>query len=202
MIRTGFPIATLALAFTVAAGVARAGESYLALEGGAQFWPDTSNNNELEAGAQAGLMVGAALGARTAALGFSSRIELEAAHRSNDSHGRNGPGCNRDHCRADGLSDNDMNAMSLMVNLWPEVNWQDFSLYAGGGVGAAYATAFDDDTITPAAQIGAGAIWHWQALEADLGYRYWSTAPLQLDRQDGRYYTHGPMLRLTWHFGQ
>jgi opacity protein-like surface antigen len=96
-----------------------------------------------------------------------------------------------------------LNATSVMVNAWPELSWGDFSVYAGGGLGGAYVSGLDDETITPATQVGAGLTWQFSdAFEADLGYRYFTTARFDLDRQDGRYHAHGPVLSLIWHFGQ
>jgi opacity protein-like surface antigen len=113
-------------------------------------------------------------------LGIPSRIELEAAHRANRIHGRNGPGCNSGDCSADDLADNVLNATSMMLNAWPELRWGDTSLYAGGGVGGAYVTGLDDENLTPVAQIGAGITWRFSdAFDADLGYRYFTTTPLE-----------------------
>jgi opacity protein-like surface antigen len=176
-------------------------ESYVAVEGGAQFWPNTSNHDELEAGDEAGMMFGAAVGTRTQVPGIASRVELEATHRENDIHGRNGPGCNRSRCSADDLHDNVLQGTSVMANAWPELPvTEDLSAYAGGGVGGAYVTGLGDEVFTPVAQVGAGVTMRFDAFEADVGYRYWSTAPLELDRQDGRYHTHGPVARLSWRF--
>ena len=204
-IRSHHTAMALALALAVcgcATRPAEAAEGYVAVQGGAQFWPDTSNHDELEAGHKPGMMLGAAVGIRTQLHGIVSRLELEATHRENKIHGRNGPGCGSDDCSADGLPDNNLQATSLMVNAWPELRWRDLSFYAGGGAGGAYVTGLRDEAFTPVAQVGAGVIWRFDAFEADIGYRYSSTAPLELDRQEGRYHTHGLVARLVWRFAQ
>jgi opacity protein-like surface antigen len=193
----------IALAASLALSGCATGPSYVAVEGGAQFWLDTSNQNELEGGHGPGPMFGAAVGARGQLHGIESRLELEATHHENEIHGRNGPGCNDSHCSADDLPDNVLQATSVMVNAWPDLlSWRDLSFYAGGGAGGAYVTGLRDEAFTPVAQVGAGVTWRFGALEADVGYRYWSTAPFELDRQDGRYHADGPVARLTWRFGQ
>src|SRR5688500_1028294 len=95
-------VLVFALALAVC-GPATAGEmtdGYMALMGGAQLWPDTSNQDELEASKRPGWMLGGAVGGHTEVLGLTSRIELEAAHRANRIHGRNGPGCTTGDCSA------------------------------------------------------------------------------------------------------
>src|SRR4051794_14568516 len=127
-------------------------ERYVAVEGGAQFWPDTSNHDELEAGREAGVMFGAAVGTRAQVHGIASRVEIEATHRENDIHGRNGPGCNETSCSADHLHDNVLQGTSVMINAWPELPvTEDLSFYAGGGVGGAYVTGLGDEAFTPVA---------------------------------------------------
>lgn len=182
------------------------GEPYVAVQAGAQRSLATHNDDELETGSEPGLVLGAAVGARLSlSARVRARVELEAATRANELHGRNGGGCAQRSCSADDLAGNTLRATSLMLNAWPELRlpWLDrrLAVYAGGGLGGAYVSALGDDTLAPTGQIGAGVLMRLGSVEADAGWRYWTTGPLDLDGQQGRYHAHGPTVRLAYRWG-
>lgn len=127
-------------------------------------------------------------------LGERWRLELEGAHRSNEAEIVDfNPELGED--RADGT----VRARSLMANLIYEPGWQTtFRPYVGLGAGVAWArwnvglkpddsTFVDDRDAAAALQVmfGAAAAVN-ERLAVTAEFRYWLTAPFDLEEPDGR----------------
>jgi opacity protein-like surface antigen len=90
----------------------------------------------------------------------------------------------------------------LTANVWPEYELDDrWSLYGGGGLGPGVVTAFGSSSTTWMALGGGGVRYRLtDDLSADVGGRYYWTAPTRVNGAQSRYDSFGPSFRLTWDF--
>lgn len=161
---------------------------YLALGLGASWWPDSSNQDGVEADRVPGIVgeVSAAACIDAGPAGVDAEVALGA--RGHQLHGQNGNGRIRS---ADGEW---LIASQGSLHLWPRLDLGPIELYAGGGGGVTWARSLGDDAAAPHWRVGAGL--RWRGL--DLGWRYqrWRAT---LDGNRARYDAHGVLMRWRWH---
>ncbi len=167
--------------------------AYVAGLAGPQWWPDTSNGDEVEAGSEAGWVAGGAAGYRWTFEQWLLRLEGEAAHRRNNVHGRNDQG------RAS--ADENMDVTSVLVNVWPEFPISEtVGVYVGGGIGGARVDTFGEDDYGLAHQVGLGFTIDLDLWSLDLGYRYFAVSQTDHDGAEANYDSRGPVLKVIYNF--
>ena len=176
-------VACLAVA-TVATEVNAEGP-YVSLFGGVNFMPDTDTavgpDYVTEADFDEGFVVGGAAG-----FAFDSgfRVEGEVAYRRNSMVTADYGGGY--------TAEGDMDALSLMVNVWYDFKTGTNSrVFVGGGIGGAIVgqddvkaygyPGIDDDDVAFAYQVGAGVALDLGRADLTLEYRYFATSGVELE---------------------
>ena len=168
-------------------------EDYVAIAGGASFWNQTHNSDELEGGSEPGYMVNLALGRE---YGNSYRAELELSFRHNNVHGINDPD-NGNKSSGDG---NIIEGTGLFINgaydFRPGKSIRPY-IMAGPGVmhlkvsdddGAKY--PLDDNSTIFGFQAGFGARLNFtENLRGDIGVRQMYTDTTDLENLHTNYDT-------------
>ena len=160
------------------------GEDYVALGGGASFWNQTHNSDELEGGSEPGYLVSLALGREYE---NAYRAEIELSFRQNNVHGINDPD-NRKKSSGDG---NILQGTALFVNVAYDFRaGKSIRPYIMAGPGVIYLKVSDDDdpeiplndsATTYAFQIGFGARFNvTDEVKGDIGIGQMMTATTDL----------------------
>lgn len=196
MRKTIAPVAATFLLTLSVPPLATAADNYAFVEGQV-FWSfDRSNHDEVEFGNEPGGGI---------AVGYGHRHYLDN-HWSIDAegqiigqviplHGRN----DKREATADGRN---FWLAGLTINAWPAYALDDqWSLYAGGGVGPAVITAFGSSSFTGLV-IGGGGVRYamTDALTLDVGGRYYWTVPVRVNGAKSEYDSFGPSFRAIWNF--
>lgn len=168
-------------------------QDYIALGGGASFWNQTHNSDELEGGSEAGYLVSLAWGREYE---NSYRAELEFSFRQNNVHGINDPD-NGKKSTGDG---NILQGAALFVNAAYDFRaGKSIRPYIMAGPGVIYLkvsddddpeTPLDDSSTTYAFQIGLGARFDvTENLRGDIGIGQMITATTDLENLHTNYDT-------------
>ena len=168
-------------------------QDYIALGGGASFWNQTHNSDELEGGSEAGYLVSLAWGREYE---NSYRAELEFSFRQNNVHGINDPD-NGKKSTGDG---NILQGAALFVNAAYDFRaGKSIRPYIMAGPGVIYLkvsddddpeTPLDDSSTTYAFQIGLGARFDvTENLRGDIGIGQMITATTDLENLHANYDT-------------
>ena len=168
-------------------------QDYIALGGGASFWNQTHNSDELEGGSEAGYLVSLAWGREYENL---YRAELEFSFRQNNVHGINDPD-NGKKATGDG---NILQGAALFVNAAYDFRaGKSIRPYIMAGPGVIYLkvsddddpeTPLDDSSTTYAFQIGLGARFDvTENLRGDIGIGQMITATTDLENLHTNYDT-------------
>lgn len=185
--------ASLACALLAAPG--GCGGAYVAVQGGYQEWPDTSNSDEIEGGSEGSWTAGAAAGYRFQFDGWHMDLEGQLQHWQNDVHGRND---RPEHLSADG---EEIDVTALLVNVWPAYELgKGWSVYAGGGFGGARVDTFGEDDYAPAGQVGLGLAYDIGQVTIDGSVRYFAVGDTDHAGATAEYDSWGWLLKLIWRF--
>lgn len=190
---------------------------YIGIQGGLTEWTCQTNDCELEAGTDNEKpQLGGFIGIRFRPFErFNTRIEFQGDWRQHEVHGLNGDKCQKNPknwsrngktmCHAD----TDLNVTTFMLNVWPGISVikNRVAVYGGGGVGGIYFDAIDHDAFAWGARFGGGVEVRLHSFDdvgslvLDAGYK--GLLALETRQMDGHtvdYFSHGPVLRLSWEF--
>jgi opacity protein-like surface antigen len=138
-------LATTAMAILAGAGQAQAGDLYISVFGGANFFADqsvvldpTGDTEAFSSDADTGFVLGGAIGTHLDKWAKGLRVELEASYRRNDIGGSwttDGIG-NGGAGGEGGFIDGNMSTFAIMANTWYDIDiGSKYRPYVGGGVG-------------------------------------------------------------------
>lgn len=190
----------LAIGFLVVASPAHT-ENYSILGGGANFWWNTHNTDELEGGSEPGYLAYFAIG-RAYDKGY--RAEIELSYRRNNVHGINDPD-NDFKSTGDG---NIISGIGLFVNIAYDFSAGNyFTPYLMAGPGMLYLSAKDDDgaenplndeTMTYGLQVGGGLRFLIKDnVLGGIGLRHMFTLSTDLDGLNTEYDTTALVISLV-----
>ncbi len=160
-------------------------EKQISAGAGANLWAKTSNEDELEAGSEPGVLMYVAAG-QLMEQGY--RAELELSYRRNNVHGINDP--------ANGLvssgDGNVITGLGAFINLsYDLTSTRFFKPYVMSGVGLLHLTVeedngaetpLDDSAMTYGLQVGAGVRFKLRDhLRGNIGFRHMFTGATELD---------------------
>lgn len=186
---------------------------YVSLFGGASFPHDVKTNyngDEYSLDMKTGFVIGGAVGRR---INDAFRVEGEVSYARYKADSVN---YNGDSYPASG----DLSATYLLANVWADVaRFGQATVYAGGGLGAAYVTADTQFSAWPygygkgewgfAGQLGAGVTYTVaQNIDLDFGYRFKAVSSIDFhdnfggssDYAGGNLYTHNLQVGITAKF--
>jgi len=194
---------------------------YIGIQGGLTDWTCETNECELEAGSGVHPQIGGVIGIRFRPFEkFNTRIELQGDWREHEIHGLNGNKCAKTKfarfknemvlCGVGfGDAKETLEVTTFMVNVWPGISVikDRVAVYGGGGVGGIYFDAIDHDAFVWGARFGGGVEVRLHSFDdvgslvLDAGYK--GLLALETRQMDGHtvdYFSHGPVLRLSWEF--
>ena len=168
-------------------------EDYISFGGGASFWNQTHNSDELEGGSEPGYLANIALGREYE---NSYRAEFELSFRQNNVHGINDP----DNGKKSSGDGNILQGAALFLNVAYDFRaGKSIRPYIMAGPGVIYlkvsedddpVTSLDDSSTTYAFQVGFGARFKFtENIRGDIGVGQMITATTDLEDLHTQYDT-------------
>ena len=164
----------------------------LAVMGCASFWPDTSNQDDVEASSGPGPCWGITYGKATT----FGRMEFSIEQRKNELHNLNGKNYK---IIVDG---EELYVTSFIFSIVPEIKLSDrINAFAGFGVGVTYMDVLGNSEFLPSGKLKAGLDFSISPHSSiEIGYQYLYTMPVTVNDLELAYDSHGPFVAFVFRF--